>query len=102
MISIYVTFRDEQEARKIARHLLEKRLIACANMFPVKSMYRYQGKVAEEAEVAMLAKAPKKNFERIREEVKALHSYEVPCIVSLSVEQKDAEFHKWVGEEAKG
>lgn len=99
MISVYVTFRDEAEARKIATRLLEKRLIACANMFPVKSMYRYQGKVSEETEVAMLAKAQKKNFDRIREEVKALHSYEVPCIISLSVEHKDEDFHKWVGEE---
>ncbi|MBI3033837.1 divalent-cation tolerance protein CutA [Candidatus Woesearchaeota archaeon] len=96
MISVYITFRDEPEARSIARHLLEKRLIACANIFPVKSMFWWQGKVTDEQEVAMLAKAPKRNFGRIKDEVRKLHSYEVPCIVSLPVEHKDEDFSKWV------
>ncbi len=102
MISVYITFKDEAEARKIATHLLKKKLIACANLFPVTSLYSWRGKIVDEKEMAMMAKAPKGNFERIRSEVKAMHSYEVPCIVSLPVEDKDDDFHKWVGEEAKG
>ncbi len=100
MISIYSTFKDEEEARKIARHLVEKRLIACANLFPLKSIYRWKGKITEESEYAMLAKATKKNFARIRQEIKEMHSYEVPCIVALNIQEKDDEFAKWVQDES--
>ena len=98
MISVYITFKDEAEAKRIVKHLLQKKLIACANMFPIKSMYWWQGKITDENEHAVLAKAPKQNFENIRDEVRSMHSYETPCIVSLSVEHKDEEFHKWVRE----
>src|SRR3989338_6213997 len=71
------------EAKLIATHLMEKRLIACANIFPVTSMFRWAGKVTSEPEVAMLCKAVKENFGRIKEETRQLHSYEIPCIVAL-------------------
>ncbi len=100
MISVYATFKDEAEARRIARRLAETRLIACANIFPVKSIFRWKGEVAEKSEFAMLAKAAKRNFERIKEEIKSMHSYEVPCIVSLFVGEKDEGFQKWVEEES--
>ncbi len=99
MISIYATFKNEDEARKIARRLIEKRLIACANLFPLKSIFRWKGKLTEESEHAMLAKAMKRNFSRIKEEIKSCHSYEVPCIVAYSLEA-DEDFRKWVEEES--
>ncbi len=101
MISVYITCKDMNEAKLIASHLLEKRLIACANIFPVTSMFRWNGKVTEEAEVAMVCKARKESFERIREEARQLHSYEIPCIVALPWQDSDDEFRKWVGEETE-
>lgn len=101
MISVYITCKDMQEAKLIAGHLLEKRLIACANIFPVRSMYRWQGKVIDEPEVSMLCKAKKESFERIKEEVRQLHSYEIPCIVALPWHASEDEFRKWVEEETK-
>ncbi len=99
MISVYVTCKDEKEAKFIATRLLEQRLIACANIFPVRSLLRWQGKIVDEAETAMLCKAKKEDFERIKEEVKQLHTYEIPCIVALPWHGSDDEFMKWVQEE---
>ena len=99
MISVYITCKDLKEAKLIASHLLEKKLIACANIFPITSMFHWQGKVVDESEAAMLCKARKEGFERIKEEVKQLHSYDIPCIVALPWHGSDDEFKKWVGEE---
>lgn len=96
MISVYMTCKDMQEAKLIANHLLEKRLIACANIFPVTSMFRWAGKVASEPEVAVICKARKESFARIKEEARQLHSYEIPCIVALPWHGSDEEFRKWV------
>jgi periplasmic divalent cation tolerance protein len=101
MISIYITFKDEKEAMEIGKHLLTKKLVACVNIFPIKSMYLWQGKIKEENEVGMLSKAPKQNFEKIKDEVKKMHSYDIPCIVSWSVEHKDEAFHNWVMDSTK-
>ncbi|MBI2145465.1 divalent-cation tolerance protein CutA [Candidatus Woesearchaeota archaeon] len=101
MISVYITCKDDAEAKLIATHLLEKKLIACANIFPIRSIYRWNGKVTEEAEVAMLCKAKKESFERIKEEARQLHSYEIPCIIALPWHGSDDEYKKWVEEETK-
>lgn len=101
MISVYITCRDMKEAKLIAAHLLEKRLIACANIFPVTSMFRWEGKVVDEPEAAMVCKAKKESFERIREEARQMHSYEIPCIVALPWHGSDEEFRKWVEDETK-
>ena len=96
MISVYITCKDMKEAKLIAAHLLEKRLIACANIFPVTSMFRLEGKVVDELEVSMLCKARKESFARIKEEVRQLHSYEIPCIVALPWHESDSDYREWV------
>ena len=99
MISVYITCKDEKEAKLITSNLLKKRLIACANIFPVKSLFRWQGKITEKAEAAMLCKAKNENFERIKEEAKKLHSYEIPCIVALPWQGSDDKYKHWVENE---
>lgn len=95
MISVYVTCKDSGEAKKIAKHLLGKRLIACANIFPVESMFRWKGRLVEQGEAAMLCKARKKDFKAIEAEVKRLHSYEAPCVVAFDWALSSREFSKW-------
>ena len=96
MISVYVTCKDLTEARKIAGSLLEKKLIACANTFPVESMFRWKNKINRESEVAMFCKADGKNFDRIEAEIKKLHSYELPCIIAFGWAKQNKEFSRWV------
>ncbi len=99
---IYVTAKDEDEARKIAQALLEKHLIACANMFSVKSLYWWKGAIEDESEVAMIMKTRNEHKDKIISEIKAIHSYEIPCIEFLSIEDGNPDFLRWIGEETKG
>jgi periplasmic divalent cation tolerance protein len=96
---VYVTAKDEEEARKIANHLLDKHLIACANMFPIKSLYWWKGTIQDDDEVALIMKTQKRNVESIISHVKAIHSYEVPCIEFLHFEDGNPEYLEWIRKE---
>jgi periplasmic divalent cation tolerance protein len=98
MILVYVTCRDRAEAERIAEHLLKKRLIACANMFPIESMYWWKGKITGDNEFAILGKTIEEKFPEIKKEVKKIHSYEVPCIIKWSAEA-DEGFLAWLTKE---
>jgi len=100
MTLINITCRDEKEAVKISRHLLEKRLIACSNIYPVRSLYRWQGKMHDSKEFAIMAKTKEKNYKKIKEEVKKIHSYDIPCILKINAEANES-YEKWVNEEVK-
>jgi periplasmic divalent cation tolerance protein len=100
MILVYVTCRDRAEAERIAEGLLKKRLIACANMFPIESMYWWKGKITGDNEFAILGKTTEEKFSEIKKEVKKSHSYEVPCIISWSAEA-DEDFLSYLTKEVK-
>ena len=100
MILIYITCKDEEEAVKISRHLLNKKLIACSNMHPIRSMYLWNGKIEDEKEFVIIAKTLEKNYKKIKEEVKKLHSYQIPCILKINAEANES-YDKWVNEEVK-
>ena len=85
-VIVIVTTSSKQEAEKIAQRLLDKRLIACANIIgPVSSLFCWSGKTERAEEYLMLLKSRKDLFEKLAETVKALHSYEVPEILVLPV-----------------
>ncbi|MBI2108124.1 divalent-cation tolerance protein CutA [Candidatus Woesearchaeota archaeon] len=98
MTLVYITCKDEKEAEKISRHLLGKRLIACSNMFPIKSMYWWEGKIATDNEVVIIAKSNEKNFSKVQKEVKKLHSYKVPCILKIEA-KANKEYGDWADRE---
>lgn len=98
---IYVVTADEKEAEKIAKTLVEEKLAACANIFPVRSIYKWAGSVRKEDEVAMFIKTRAELVDKIVNKVKELHSYEVPCIVSLPIEKGYIEFLKWIDNSTK-
>lgn len=98
---VYVTAKNEEEATKIATHLLTKRLIACANMFKIKSLYWWKGNIESDDEVALIMKTRMGNKENIISEVKAVHSYEVPCIEFLPIEDGNPDYLEWIKKETK-
>ena len=100
MISVYVTCKDKQEAKKIARVLLKKKLAGCANIFPIESLYWWEGKIVEDKEYALLIKTLKGKLSRLTKEVKRIHSYSVPCIVATE-EKADKGYLEWVKKELK-
>lgn len=100
MIIVYITCKDKKQANMISRKLLDKRLIACANIFPVSSIYRWKGKLVSDREFVLLAKSVKQRFKSIVREVRKLHSYELPCIEMISTTAND-NYKKWVLGEVK-
>ncbi len=100
MILIYITCKNWQEAVKISAHLLNKRLIACSNMFPIRSMYWWSKKIENTREFAILAKTKEKNYNAIKKEVKKMHSYKIPCILKIGAKANEI-YEKWVNGEVE-
>ena len=100
MVLIYVVCKGRKEAEMVSMRLLKKRLIACSNMFPVKSMYWWKGKVVNEPEYAVLAKTNSKNYKKTADEIKKIHSYDVPCILRIEA-KANKEYEDWVNMEVK-
>lgn len=101
MIIIYITNPSEEEAKKIAHHLIEKRLIACANIFPITSVYRWKGKVNDDKEFVLLAKTKPELYNKVKTEVESIHSYDCPCILKIPAEA-NKQYDDWVSSEVKG
>src|SRR3989344_1811869 len=100
MINVYITCKDKAEAAKIANALLNKKLIACANYFPIKSVYAWKGKIVNDNEYAVLAKSVKAKFDDIVAAVKQIHSYECPCIEMFET-KASKEYEKWANSVVK-
>lgn len=99
IVSVYATFADEAEARRIARIVVEESLAACANIFPCHSIYRWQGKVEEAGEVAAIFKSGAATAPRLVERIAALHSYDVPAIAVWPISHAPPAYAKWVDAE---
>jgi periplasmic divalent cation tolerance protein len=99
-VVVYVTAPGEEEAEKIAGVLLENKLAACVNIVRgVRSIYRWQGKIEDGAEVLMIVKSRREHFERLQATVKQLHSYSVPEIIALPVVEGSEGYLQWLKEE---
>ena len=96
-VIVMVTTPSKQEAERIAQHLLEERLIACANIIgPVSSIFHWSGKMEKTEEYLTLMKSRKDLFEKLLEAAKALHSYEVPEILALRVVAGSKAYLDWL------
>ena len=96
MIEIRTTCKDEKEAEKISEILLKKRLIACANYFPVKSKYYWKGKIVKESETFLIIKTKNQNKDKIIKEIKKNHSYELPVITVHDKVKTTKDVDEWV------
>lgn len=99
-IFIYVTVPNGNEAKRIADFLLEKRLVACVNMFPIKSMYWWRRKIGVGEEIVLILKTVEKNYNKIKLEIGKMHSYSVPCITKIPV-IPNVEYGQWILKEVK-
>ncbi|MGI5861317.1 MAG: divalent-cation tolerance protein CutA [Myxococcales bacterium] len=96
---VLVTAPSADKAVEIGRVLVEERLAACANLVsPIRSIYRWQGKVEDEAEALLLIKTRVDVFERLRERVVGLHEYSCPEIVALPIIRGHEPYLRWLGE----
>ncbi|MEE9255532.1 MAG: divalent-cation tolerance protein CutA [bacterium] len=96
---VLVTAASEEEAASIARALVEEGLAACVNIVPrVRSIYRWKGAVEDEAESLLLIKTAAERLEALTERVLALHSYDVPEVIALSLDRGAAGYLDWLAE----
>jgi periplasmic divalent cation tolerance protein len=94
-----VTSAEAVEAEKIARALVDKRLAACVNIIPqVRSFYRWEGDVKDDAEFLLLVKTSRALFDAVRVEVERLHSYHLPEVVCLSILDGSENYMSWLDE----
>lgn len=94
---LYTTCANEDEAKMIARTLLDKELVACANLFPpMTSLYTWEGKMQESTEFAMILKTTETCQDKAVEVIKSVHSYDCPCVIKLPIEGGNDAFLKWL------
>jgi periplasmic divalent cation tolerance protein len=89
-------------ALKIASALVEQKEAACVNIVPgVRSIYRWEGKVCDDAELLLLIKSSADRFEAVRSRIRQIHTYEVPEVISLPVSAGDQSYLRWLNEQIK-
>lgn len=94
---VLVTASSREEALRIGRRVVEKKLAACVTVVPnVISVFEWEGKVCEEDEWLLVMKSTADAYEALEAEVKTLHSYEVPEILALSVVKGSNDYLAWV------
>ncbi|OWZ83335.1 divalent-cation tolerance protein CutA [Natranaerobius trueperi] len=98
----YITCDSMEEAEKLAKQLVEERLVACINVVPkIKSFFYWEGKAQSEEELLLLGKTRTDVVDQLVERVKYLHSYDVPCVVSWEITEGNEEFLHWIDSEVK-
>ncbi len=99
---IYITTKDRDQARVIGRALVEERLAACVNIIDgMNSLYWWHDAIQDDREAIVIAKTRAELVPKLTDRVRALHSYQVPCIVALPILSGNPDFLKWIEQETK-
>ena len=93
----YIIASNKKEAEKIATKLLDKKLIACANVISnVNSYFVWKNRIQNSKEIIICGKTTSKNQKKIIKVVKSIHSYSVPCIIFFDIKNGNKDFLKWI------
>ena len=99
---INCTTSNEEEAKKIAKTLIENKLIACCTIIPkVTSIYVWNNNLNEDSEVLMVMKTKTELFSEIQNEIKKIHSYDVPEIICIPVIEGSYDYLNWINEQTQ-
>ncbi len=94
-IAVYITYANEISAKKVSSYLVDKKLIACTNIFPITSAYWWENKVQMEGEFVSIVKTIPENWKSLVAAVEEVHPYEVPCIMKMEVEANE-KYEDWI------
>jgi periplasmic divalent cation tolerance protein len=97
---IYIPCKNKAESMKIANALLKGKLIACASMFSISSIYKWEGKMTTSKEIVLIAKTKPMNYEKIKKLVTKMHSYSTPCIMKINAVANEP-YYRWLMGEMK-
>ncbi len=98
---ILSTCGTRSDAEKIARDLVKRRLAACVNIMPVSSFYRWKGRIDVGREYLIIAKSRSENFAKVKSRILAIHSYELPELLSLRVDHGYKKYLDWIDHETR-
>jgi periplasmic divalent cation tolerance protein len=97
MLIVYTTCPNMKNAKEIAKKLVERRLAACVNIIKIEeSVYRWKGKIVEEAEFLLIIKTTESKYSQVETEIKRIHEYELPEILAVKVTRGSKEYMTWV------
>jgi periplasmic divalent cation tolerance protein len=82
---VLVSVGSDDDARLLARTLVERKLVACAQIVPIQSYYEWQGKVEDDSEYLVLLKSRHEAYAELEAAIQAIHSYDVPEILALPI-----------------
>lgn len=91
----YITHPDESSAQRMAGQLLERRLVACANIFPISSAYWWQGAIQREGEWVSIVKTRLELENALEQAIQGIHPYDTPCILRWEA-RANAAYEQWI------
>jgi len=96
---VYVTVGNEPEAIKLAKLALQKKLVACANLYPeVKSIFEWKKELKIEKESILIFKTTEEKFKKLEDLILKNHTYETPCVLKLPITEGHKKFLDWIEE----
>jgi periplasmic divalent cation tolerance protein len=98
-ILIYTTHKDLAGAQEITSILLNEKLIACANFFPITSSYSWKGTIETTEAIVAILKTRSVNWEKVKEAVLVHHPYETPCVIKFAEVEANESYAAWVHSE---
>jgi len=98
MFAIVLCTTPASDTEKLARTLVEEKLVACINVASVKSFFRWEGKLEEEEEALLIMKTKADKVKEVIDRVKVLHSYDVPEVIALPIIDGNNDYMDWVRE----
>lgn len=105
LLLCYITCGNVDQAKQIGRHLLEKRLASCVNVYPNMMPIFFwppkSGKIEEGNEVTLIAKTIESKYQALEDEVHTIHTYEVPCVIAIPVAHVSKKYYDWLVGELK-
>jgi len=102
-IIVFVTCESKEQAENIAQSVVTGKLAACVNVLPgVRSCYVWEKKLMWSDEVLLLIKTTRGRFEQLQDRIKELHSYDVPEIVSVTIEDASDKYAEWIDSSVRG
>ena len=97
MVFIYTTCRDVDQAKELSRKIVKARVAACVNIWPMESMYYWEGQLVEDNEAVLMIKTSELKIAEIENFMVNHHSYATPLVASINVHRLNREYKEWMG-----